>query len=180
MDGNEFKQIFKTYEKPIYNYILLMVQNEQIAEELTEVTFIKIKNNSNNFSENGKLSTWIYQIATKSFLEHAPPTVQKKELETTQLIEDKIDKVWFGDAEEILSIDEQVVKLEMIDRIREFMNELPADCRAVIILHDLQGFKVKEISEILNCSVEVIKSCLLHARERFRSVLTENLDLCRG
>ena len=40
MEGYILKQIYKTYEKPIYNYILLMMQNEQIAEELTQKTFI--------------------------------------------------------------------------------------------------------------------------------------------
>ena len=179
MKGNNFKQIFKTYEKPVYNYFYLMIQDKEIAEKLTEVTFIKIKNDSKNYRENGKLSTWIYQIATSTFLEYSPLTVQKKKLKTAQLIEEKMAKMWFGDAEEILSIDEQSVKSEMIERIRGFMKELPADCRAVIILHDLQGLKVKEISEILNCSIESIKSLLLNARQRFPAVLSENRNLCR-
>ena len=40
MEGYILKQIYKTYEKPIYNYVLLMVQNEQITEVLTKNTFI--------------------------------------------------------------------------------------------------------------------------------------------
>lgn len=180
MKGNNFKQIFKTYEKPVYNYFYLMIQDTQIAEELTEKTFIDIKNNGKNYIENGKLSTWIYQIATRSFLQHFPQTVRMNKLKTTQLIEDRMGKIWFGDAEEILSIDDHLVKSKMIDRIRGFINELPSDCRAVIILHDLQGLKVKEISEILKCSIEKVKSHLLHARQRFRSILIENRDLCHN
>jgi RNA polymerase sigma-70 factor (ECF subfamily) len=63
--------------------------------------------------------------------------------------------------------------------IQRFLNDLPEDYRAVIVLHDLQGLKNKEITKILNCSLETVKIRLHRARKKFRTVLADNCDFYR-
>ena len=49
----------------------------------------------------------------------------------------------------------------------------------MIVLHDLQDLKNREIADILNCSLETVKIRLHRARKKFRSVLADNCDFYR-
>jgi RNA polymerase sigma-70 factor (ECF subfamily) len=92
-------------------------------------------------------------------------------------LDDNLDKTEsLEEGKRVLSIDDQIVKLEMNSCIREFLDELPEEYRAVIILHDFQGVKNREIADILSCSLETVKIRLHRARNKFRSVLASNCN----
>ncbi len=79
----------------------------------------------------------------------------------------------------IISIEESVIKEEMDECIRDFVDGLPGDYRIVIFIHDLQGLKNREIAEILDCTLEMVKIRLKRARNKLRTVLASNCDFYR-
>jgi DNA-directed RNA polymerase specialized sigma24 family protein len=48
MESISFENIFSSYEKPLYNYVLRMVKDTQTAEDLTQDIFIKIYQKTKN------------------------------------------------------------------------------------------------------------------------------------
>lgn len=62
-----FEEIYATYEKPVYNYVLRMVKDTQLASDLIQDIFIKIYQNLESYRGEAKLSTWIYKIATTAW-----------------------------------------------------------------------------------------------------------------
>jgi RNA polymerase sigma-70 factor (ECF subfamily) len=179
MENSNFEEIFVSYEKPLYNYVLRMVRDGQLAEDLTQDIFIKIYQNLENFHGDAKLSTWIYRIATNTYLDYFRSAGHKREMRTDHWEEDGNDHWKIEEAEKVLSIDEQLVKSEISSCVREFVNTLPEDYRAVIVLHDLQGLKNREIAEIMNCSLDTVKIRLHRARKKFRTTCAANCDLYR-
>ncbi len=177
MDRINFNRIFDTYEKPIYNYVLRMVKYPMIAEELTQDIFINVYENLQNFRSDSKLSTWIYKIATNQCMDYFRTASHKHEEKTKWLEEnDLINYSSSADVQKIISIEEQLIKSEMGECIGDFINTLPEDYRVVIVLHDLQGFKNREIAEIINSSLGTVKIRLHRARKKLRNVLAENCN----
>ena len=64
----------------------------------------------------------------------------------------------------------------MSECIREFVDNLPADYRTIIILNELEGFTNKEIADILQTSVDTAKIRLHRARARLKKMLEEGCD----
>ena len=174
-----FEEIYATYEKPVYNYVLHMVKDTQLASDLIQEIFIKIYQNLESYRGEAKLSTWIYKIATNAYLDYFRTAVHKKEKVTEPLDNYSDEKKKLEEVKRVLSIDEQVVKFEMNACIREFLDKLPEEYRAVIVLHDLQAVKNQEIADILSCSLETVKIRLHRARNKFRTVLASNCNFYR-
>ncbi len=177
MPDIQFTDIFNTYQKPIYNYVLRMVRNRDIAEELTQEIFIKTYKNLSSFRGDSKISTWIYGIATNSCLDYFRTSDFKKGQKTDAIILDILPQE--ADSEgikKILTIEENLIKSEMAECIRDYIESLSSDYRTVIILHDLEGFKNHEIARILSCSLDTVKIRLHRARKKLQSILASNCN----
>lgn len=177
MPDIHFTDIFKTYQKPIYNYVLRMVRNQDTAEELTQEIFIKTYKNLSSFRGESKLSTWIYGIATNTCLDHFRSSDFKKGEKTGAIILDVLPEE--ADSEgikKILSIDEGLIKTEMAECIRDYIEGLSKEYRTVIILHDLEGFKNREIAKLLGCTLDTVKIRLHRARKKLQSILALNCN----
>ena len=60
----EFQGIYKEYYPKILRYLYRILNDKDLAEDLTQEVFIKVHNGLNTFEGRSKLSTWIYKIAT--------------------------------------------------------------------------------------------------------------------
>jgi len=60
--------------------------------------------------------------------------------------------------------------------IREFVDQLPPEYRAVVVLHDLEGLTNPEIAQALDCSLDAVKIRVHRARRQLRALLGENCD----
>jgi len=177
MPDIEFTDIFNTYQKSIYNYVLRMVRNKDIAEELTQEIFIRAYKNLSSFRGDSKISTWIYGIATNACLDYFRTSEFKKSENTGAIILDILpEEIDSEGIEKILSIEEDLIKAEMAECIRDYIESLLSDYRTVIILHDLEGFKNREIAKILGCSLETVKIRLHRARKKLQSILASNCN----
>lgn len=172
-----FDEVYSTYEKPIYNYLLRMADGKAQAEDLAQETFIKVFKHLPEFRGDSQVSTWIYRIATNTYRDHYRSAAHKRDGQTDQWdSEDALP----DESEKILSIEDQLIQTEMNACIMEYLTDLSEDLRAVIILHDLRSFKNREIGEVLDISLEAVKIRLHRARKKFRSVLAKNCDLYYG
>ncbi len=175
MQDLKFEDIYSDFEKPVYNFVLRMARNDQLAQDLTQDIFVKIYQNLSTFRGDAKLSTWIYQVANNTYLDYLRTSSFKKQ-NKTEILEDE-EELHFEEIDKVLSIDEQLVKAEENDCVHEYVNNLPEDYRAVMVLHDLQGLKNREIADVLNCSLDTVKIRLHRARKKFRSVCANDCNL---
>lgn len=179
MEKLDFEEIYTTYERPVYNYVLHMVKDVQTASDLVQEIFLKIYKNLESFRGSAKLSTWIYRIATNAYLDYFRGAAHRIKKET-KLLDDNFDEnKKLEEIKRVLSIDERVVKKEMNFCIHEFLDKLPGEYRAVVVLHDLQGIKNQEIADILSCSLDTVKIRLHRARNKLRTILASNCNFYR-
>ncbi len=184
-DELEFNRIFKEYQPKILRYLTRLTGRYE-AEDLSQEVFIKVESGLKNFRGESKLSTWIYRIATNTAVDRmrspsfkykvnegfpAEPA-QKDDLDT----EDK--DPFTGESAE--STDQQYVRKEMNSCIRNFIENLPEDYKAVVILSELEELKNKEIAEILRLTLDTVKIRLHRARAQLRKKLQSDCSFYRN
>ncbi len=174
-----FPEIYNDFYSKIHHYLKRLVGNNE-AEEVTQTVFERINKNLDSFKGKSKLSTWIYKIATNAALDKLKSS-SFKHSHTGPLaslpihlpeIEGSVSKI----NDVLLSPDKKIIRDELSECVREFVDRLPPDYRTIITLNELEGFTNKEISEILEISINTVKIRLHRARARLKKSLEAGCD----
>jgi RNA polymerase sigma-70 factor (ECF subfamily) len=180
-DANfDFRSVFSQFQKPIYNYVLRMVKDRALAEELTQDIFVKAYNSISDFRGDSRVSTWVFSIATNACLDHFRSKSYKKHEKTDLLSSEDLFKSTLLEGEQkIPTAEEEIISAEMSSCVRGYIDDLQEDYRAVILLHDLQGFTNPEIAKITGTSLENVKIRLHRARCKMKEVFSSKCSFYR-
>jgi RNA polymerase sigma-70 factor (ECF subfamily) len=171
-DADGFEHIYRSYCRRVYALCLRMVGNSTEAEDLTQEAFLTVLRKIRTFRGESAFSTWLHRIAVNLVLMR----VRRKTLpKISREIPDECDP---GAPSEKLS-GPDLHLAGSIDRIHlERAIEQLAPCHKVVVeLHDVQGYKHKEIAQIMDWSVGNSKAHLHRARRRLRELLQKRLYL---
>ncbi|MCK5138819.1 MAG: RNA polymerase sigma factor [Thermodesulfovibrionia bacterium] len=169
---NHFKEIYKEFYPKVLHYVSRLTGHCDY-EDITQEVFEKVSRGLEDFKGKSKLSTWIYRIATNTALDRLrSPSFKQNTEELTEQVDDK--NVWTNHKK--TPIDQQLIRKEMGVCVREHIDKLSPDYKAVIILSELEGFKNQEIAEILQISLDSVKIRLHRARSSLKKILDEACD----
>jgi len=172
----EFKEIYREFQPKILRYMARML-GDQAAEDIAQEVFAKISRSLNSYKGISTISTWIYRIATNTALDRLRSPSFKCSSEHTPLedfSETEDRNVWTGRIEP--TVDQELVNKEMSECVREYVDNLPADFRTVLILSQFEGFKNREIADILEISLGNVKTRLHRARALLKKELDNGCD----
>lgn len=175
-----FQSIYDSFQPKIFRYLAKLVDAHE-AEDLTQEVFVRIERGLDGFRGDAKLSTWIYRIATNVAMDRLRSPMQKHETsKKTVSVEEKAleDRdVWTG--EKRPSVDRQLIREEMSECIHEFVERLPENYRAIVLLSDIEGLKNREIAEVLGISLDTVKIRLHRGREKLKKELESGCSFDR-
>lgn len=175
----EFQEIHDVFRPKIYRYLSRMV-GENEAEDLTQEVFIKVNQGLRNFRGESKLSTWLYRIATNAAVDRLrSPSFQRVIQEKLSSESNKNDEVDSAEkstleGEKQSPIEQDLIRMEMNQCIRDFIEKLSEIYRTVLVLGDLEGLENKEIADILGISLGTVKIRIHRAREKLRKELEQH------
>ena len=180
-DELEFQKIYKTFQPKIFRYISRLA-GEHEAEDLTQEVFIRVSQGLKTFRGESQLSTWIYRIATNAAVDRLrSPSFQlttPKSFLSDSTGEDEEQKdVLTG--EKTPSAEQQLIRKEMNECIRDFVENLPENYRTVVVLSKLEQLKNDEIAEILGVTLDTVKIRLHRARARLKKELETHCSFYR-
>ncbi len=161
----EFWDIYDQYYVKVRRFILGLVRDESMADDLIQETFLRVQQNSAALRDPSKLSSWIFRIAHNLCLDHfrqMKPTVP----------EEAIDEELTSDTRG-LSTEEEVGQHEMGKCVQAQVSLLPVPLRTVLLLSDIMEFSQQEIADTLGITVENVKVRLHRARKRLKTILEE-------
>lgn len=168
----EFECIYRTYRSRIYSLCLRMTGNCDQAEDLTQDTFLRAFQKLDTFRGESSFYFWLRRVAINVVLLQFQKPSERREASLDMLAEpdgsaDSSSGMQFGGADRhLLSVADRIDLQRALDR-------LAAGFRAVLLLHDVEGYEHAEVSRRLSCSVGTSKSQLHKARTRMRGFLTE-------
>ena len=136
----DFDEIYDEYFDRVYYKILSSVKNPEDAEDIAQEVFISVYKNLHKFRADSKIYTWIYRIAINKTYDF----FRKKKID----LELK---------EEILNIaDNEDIGGSMI--VEENLKKLSKEEREIVVLKDVYGYKLREISKMKDRNISTIKS----------------------
>ena len=136
----DFDEIYDEYFDRVYYKILSSVKNPEDAEDITQEVFISVYKNLHKFRADSKIYTWIYRIAINKTYDF----FRKKKIDLEL-------------NEEILNIsDNEDLNGSMI--IEENLKKLTKEEKEIVVLKDVYGYKLREISKMKDRNISTIKS----------------------
>jgi len=167
----EFWDIYDRYYTKVRKFILALVKDEWVADDLIQETFLKIQNNLKNLKDPFKLSSWIFRIAYNLCQDHFRQMKRSRK-------EERIDQEEMEDFKEALiqkgpDIQKELEKRQMGECVQDQINLLPESLRTVLVLFDIMEFNHQEIVDILGITVENVKVRLHRARRKLKPILEE-------
>ncbi|MGA9507913.1 MAG: RNA polymerase sigma factor [Candidatus Sulfotelmatobacter sp.] len=158
--------IFESHKRRVYSTCLLMTKNVADAEDLMQDAFIQIFRGIRTFRGDSAFSTWIYRVVVNTVL----MTRRKRHLREVSL--DEPGNLDYSPVPREFGRDDNKL-MGAVDRVAltQAANELPEGCRAIFILHEVEGYEHHEIAEQLSCSIGNSKSQLHKARLKMRKLL---------
>ncbi len=158
----EFQELHYKFRPKILRYLTRLV-GEAEAEDLTQETFLKVSRSLRTFKGRSQVSTWIYRIATNTALDRLrSPSFLSPGRGNTAAKRPSMEGI---EAESSL-----IIK-EMNGCVRKFINKLPPNPRAVVVLSVLEGMKNIEIAKILGITLETVKIRLHRGRSQLKKEL---------
>lgn len=167
----DFEEIYRTYEKKIYNTAYKTAQNPHDASDITQEVFISVAKNLRSFKGESSLSTWIFRITVNKCIDYG----RRKQKSVKMLIDEDI-----GEGENLRTIktqsiddspEEHLKKQELRHEIASALAELSEDHREVILLRDVNGLSYEEIAQVTQLPEGTVKSRISRARDSLREIL---------
>lgn len=169
-----YRELIRRYQRPVFSLIYRMVRDRELAEDLTQETFIKVLNAIDRYRSEYKFSSWIFKIANNAAIDQ----LRRKEIDTLSLegrrdvtTPDRIEatSIQVGDAGE--SPLEELEARELGSAIESAIGQLRPEYRACIILRHIEGRPYDEIARILDMPLGTVKTYIHRARAELQATL---------
>ena len=161
----DFWEIHDQYYSRVRRFILGLVKDNALADDLVQETFIRIQQNLDDLRDPSKMSSWVFRIAYNLCQDHFR---RSKEY----LIDEDAISEKSGDLGE-KDIQKEMEQRQMGECVQDKVNLLPESSRTVILLFDTMDLSHQEIAEILGITVENVKVRLHRARKKLKGILEE-------
>ncbi|MCM1047243.1 MAG: sigma-70 family RNA polymerase sigma factor [Clostridiales bacterium] len=135
----EFEQIYRTYFKPVYLYILKLSGNEHIAEEITSETFLKAMKSIGDFRGECDMRVWLCQIAKNAYYSYL-----KRSNRIVNVDEAELQNV----ADSNVSVEEQLGIREEVQQIRKVLHTMSNPYKEVFMWRVFGELSFKEIGAL--------------------------------
>jgi RNA polymerase sigma-70 factor, ECF subfamily len=162
-DRSAMEALFTRYRVRVFKFVLRMVRNEAIAEELNSDVFLDVWRQAGTFEGRSAVSTWIFSIARFKALN----ALQRRGEE--ELDDDKADAIE-DDADDPETV---LAKKDKAAVLRQCLVELSAEHREIVNLIYYQHKSVEEVSGIVGIPEATVKTRMFYARKKLSELLAE-------
>jgi RNA polymerase sigma factor (sigma-70 family) len=157
--GNEvlFAEVYKDWHVKVYGYFIYKTKSEYMAEELVQLTFIKLWNFKHTLNADVPFEAQLFTIARTAMLDFLKKQANRKRI--TELVIPLITK------------SEPLWEFDLKDRILKSINSLPPMRKQVFLLNRNEGFSNKQIAEKLAISTRTVEKHMSLAIKQLKSLL---------
>ncbi len=177
-DQNSLEILIHRHKSRVYSYILLIVKNRDLTEDIFQETFIKVIRSlkRGKYVENGKFVSWVLRIAHNLIIDHFRKEKLQGTVSNDSLEVDIFNSQKFSD----YTIEDEMVNNQILSEVKELVKELPEDQQQVIYMRHYMGLSFKEIAEQTDVSINTALGRMRYALINLRKLIKEkNLELTR-
>lgn len=173
---NSIEVLVNRHKNKVYTYIVLIVKNEQLAEDIFQDTFIKVIQSlkQGKYKDNGRFLSWVIRIAHNLIIDHF-----RKEKQMNTKSNDDYEKDIFNSRKmSDQNIEDKLIETQIHSDLRKLIDELPGDQKEVILLRHYVGLSFKEIADQTNVSINTALGRMRYALINLRKLIQKyNISL---
>jgi RNA polymerase sigma-70 factor, ECF subfamily len=159
-DERAFSLIVRAYEVPVFNYVMRLVGDRALAEDLTQEVFIRVFQGLPKFSLRSKFTTWLFQVTKNRVLDELRASERRPR-----------SLVAIDDAPPLEVVDAPVEQVETIAALWVAVDGLSTDLKMALLLRDVVGLSYNEIADSLDTTLATVKWRIFKAREEVQLAL---------
>ena len=159
-DERAFSIIVRTYEQPVYNYVLRLTGDRSLSEDLTQEVFLRVYQGLPGFSLRSRFTTWLFQVTKNRVLDELR-AIERRPRALVPL----------EDIPPLEVVDAPVERAEAIDAVWRAVEALNPDLKMALLLRDVVGLSYTEIAETLEITLATVKWRIYKAREEVQLAL---------
>ena len=153
-DERAFSLIVRAYEVPVFNYVLRLVGDRSLAEDLTQEVFLRVYQGLAGFSLRSRFTTWLFQVTKNRVLDELRAVERRPRA-----------VVAIDDVPPLEVLDQPFERLEAIDAVWRAVEGLNVDLKMALMLRDVVGLSYTEIADALEITLATVKWRIYKARE---------------
>ena len=169
-----YRELVRRYERPIFSLVYRMVRDRELAEDLSQETFIKALNALDSYRPEYKFSSWIFKIANNAAIDQ----LRRRELDTLSLegsphasTPEAVEATALQIGSRGESALDAVASIELGGEIEKAIAQLRPEYRSCILLRHVEGYAYEEIAQILDLPLGTVKTYIHRARHELRRAL---------
>ncbi|MBO5271719.1 MAG: sigma-70 family RNA polymerase sigma factor [Muribaculaceae bacterium] len=171
-NNSAFDELLTRHQSRVFSYILHIVKNRDLAEDIFQETFVKaiMTIKQGRYSENGKFVAWITRIAHNLVIDYYR---QEKAENTVSTDEDETNLLNRKDLCESNIEDEMVVE-QIHNDVKRIIDALPESQREVLVMRYYRNMSFKEIADSTNVSINTALGRMRYAIMNMRRIAEEH------
>jgi RNA polymerase sigma-70 factor (ECF subfamily) len=177
ISGNQqaIDTLIRRHRKRVFGYIVLLVKNHTLAEDIFQDTFVKVIQSlqKGKYTDNGRFVSWVMRIAHNLIIDHFRREKQLNTVSNESTPVDIFNSPRFSDK----NVEEHIVYEQILSEVRDLVDSLPDDQKEVVMLRHYAGLSFKEIAEQTNVSINTALGRMRYALINMRKIMEER-NIC--
>lgn len=173
LDGNEksLELLINRHKRKVFAYIIMVVKDDQLADDIFQDTFIKVINTirSGSYKEEGKFIQWVMRIAHNLIIDHYRRAKRLPLVNNSSDDFDIFNMVRITDP----SVEEQIITHQIHEDVRNLIELLPNEQKEVLMMRHYSDMSFKEIAEATNVSINTALGRMRYALINLRKIVKE-------
>jgi len=173
-DQNAFEELVYRYDRNVLSVTMRYAIHEDDAKDLYQEVFIRVYRGLKNFRFQSEFSTWLFRITTNVCLtyksrskEHMKVSIENNYTDDENEFNSKDELVYEGSSPEEISSGADLGEI-----VNKAVDSLSPKQRMTFILKHYEGYKIREIAEMMNCKEGTVKKYLFDAIKNLRKKLS--------
>ena len=169
-DERAFSLILRAYEVPVFNYVMRLVGDRSLAEDLTQEVFLRVYQGLPGFSLRSRFTTWLFQVTKNRVLDELRAVERRPRAVVT-----------IDDVPPLEVLDAPFEQVEEMDAVWRAIHGLNVDLKMALLLRDIVGLSYNEIADSLEITLATVKWRIYKAREEVQlSLVREGIEIDRN
>ena len=174
-DRAAFEALYGHFARRLGGYLFKLLRRHDLVEEALDDVMLVVWQKADTFDPGARVSTWLFGIAHRKALK-----VMERSRRHLRAVGPPPESAASDPPERSTDPEETVVQRDQLRRLARGIEALPTDQRAVVELTFFEGRSYAEISQVLGCPVNTVKTRMFHARKQLRRSLERGVAEARG
>jgi RNA polymerase sigma factor (sigma-70 family) len=171
--GNQssLEMLIHRHKNRVFAYILMIVKDKELSEDLFQDTFIKVINTirSGSYKEEGKFIQWAMRIAHNLIIDYF------RKAKRIPIIENKDEYDIFEKVRiPVESVEERLITEQIHQDVKKLIDYLPQEQKEVLVMRHYGDMSFKDIAEATNVSINTALGRMRYALINLRKLVNEN------